>query len=402
MPKRRAARLLLSLASAGALALACQACGQHGGRRPDAEAEPARAVDAATADAGGPAPVARLREVRGDVRWQAASEASWRPASEGQELGPGDAVQTMGDGSAVIVFLATRSAARLDPDTTLRVPAQAPRTSRFKHLRGLLIARVGPDSAGRLEVELPPGVLVLDAADAGTGDAATGPEAHVEITKNATEVTMLDGLGRLERRKGSTITIPTRHFVEVAEGGEVLAEGASPPVVDLVSPADGAALRSRGRIDLEWVLPEGAEASVVEVTADDGRVVSTRVPAPVARMQVELDAGAYRWSVRAEAQGRGGVVINRRSFTVEIDRAPPPLVVVSPRAGSTVSGGTVRVSGTSEPGASVQVNGEPAAVAADGSFSAELAVPRGLTNVVVHATDAAGNERTVARTVLRE
>jgi uncharacterized protein YfaP (DUF2135 family) len=89
-------------------------------------------------------------------------------------------------------------------------------------------------------------------------------------------------------------------------------------------------------------------------------------------------------------------------LTVEIDRTPPPLELASPRAGVSVASGTVRVAGTAEPGAVVEVNGEPAAVAADGTFSMELAIPRGLTNVVVRAMDAAGNARTVARTVLRE
>jgi hypothetical protein len=402
MSELRATGLAFAAASAWVLAIACPACGHRSGPPPAADSGPARSVAATPADAGPPAAAARLREVRGDVRWQAASGASWQPAREGQELGPGDAVQTMADGSAIIVFLETGSAARLDYDTTLRVPAQAPQTSRFRHLRGLLIAHVGPDASGRLEVELPPGTLVLEATGASGADEAAETEAHVEITKNKTAVTMLDGRGRLERREGPALTIATQRFVEVDEGGQVLAEGESPPVVELASPPDGAAVISRGRVDLEWLAPEGADAAVVEVTADDGRVVSTRVPAPVARMQVQLDAGAYRWTVRAEAQGRTGVVLTRRSFTVTLDLAPPALSIVSPTSGATVSGGTVRVAGTTEPGAQVEINGDRAAVAADGSFNAEIAIPRGLTNVVVRATDAAGNERTAARAVLRE
>jgi hypothetical protein len=68
---------------------------------------------------------------------------------------------------------------------------------------------------------------------------------------------------------------------------------------------------------------------------------------------------------------------------------PPQLTVSAPQQ----MGNLFLVFGKTDPGAVVTVNGEPADVAADGSFKKTVTINReGSATLVVKAVDAAGNE----------
>lgn len=347
--------------------------------------------------------VARLRKVRGDVRWQAATGASWSRAEEAQELRPTDAVQTMLNGSTELLFILTGSFARLGPNTTLRVPVQVPQITRFKHLRGRLVARLASENASRMEVELPPGTLVLDRRDGvADSDARLDPEAHVLIADETTAVTMIHGEGTLERTERAPVKITEQHYVEVDPGGDVVAEGLNPPAVELRSPADGAMVKTRGRVRFDWTPIEEIDGYIVEVTKSSGEVTKQRVASPASQASLELEAGEYQWTVLAESSERFGVVAEQLSVTVVVDQTPPRLEIASPPIGATVRGSTVRVSGITEPGATVEVNGRAVSVGADGSFSTNLAIRQGISNIVVRAVDDFGNARATSRTLVRE
>jgi hypothetical protein len=70
------------------------------------------------------------------------------------------------------------------------------------------------------------------------------------------------------------------------------------------------------------------------------------------------------------------------------DSTAPPLEVAKP----TQMGNLIIVQGTTEPGATVTVNGEAVEVGGDGSFRKTVALNReGLNTLVIRATDPAGN-----------
>src|SRR5688572_27424995 len=71
-------------------------------------------------------------------------------------------------------------------------------------------------------------------------------------------------------------------------------------------------------------------------------------------------------------------------------QAVPALTVTSPERGSFVEGDRLVVSGRAQ--GRVTVNGVAATVAADGAFSAEIPVARGLVIVETHAIDATNND----------
>jgi len=81
------------------------------------------------------------------------------------------------------------------------------------------------------------------------------------------------------------------------------------------------------------------------------------------------------------------------------DLTAPILTMVNPIDLSTTDIPVVLVSGATEPGAKLAVNGMLADVAADGSFSLKVGLSEGLNTITVIATDAAGNAVTASRTV---
>jgi hypothetical protein len=310
----------------------------------------------------------------------------------------------MGNGTAQLVFVDSGAVVNLSPHTTLRVPEQPPRVARLKHLRGRLLARVNADGeTRRLEVELPPGLLVLEdpsgAPDAGELQVR---EAHVEIEDARTLVTMTQGQGQVIRRRGEPVAVEQDHFVELDSDGTVVHEGPAPAAVELGQPGAGAVIRTREDVTFSWQPLADIEDYVVEVQPDEGRPTLVNVGGGRNRTSLPLSSGDYRWSVRAVVNGCRGRLGPARHFTVELDREPPPLRLRHPAEGAAVSGARVTVRGTTEPGASVIVNGHEAEVSANGSFVATLSLDVGLSNIVVRATDSVGNVRVLSRAVLRE
>jgi len=198
------------------------------------------------------------------------------------------------------------------------------------------------------------------------------------------------------------VQIEESHFIEVDVQGKVLREGVTPPLVEPIAPKNGAKIATRGQVTFEWTTVDGAKAYVVEVFGGREKSVRRRVAAPRSKVSIDLESGQYLWAVRAEVDGNVGVAHEHWMVDVDVDQTPPRLEVSEPSAGASARGASIRVAGMSEPGARVRINGREVTVERDGAFSAEINVGRGISNIVVQATDELGNARAVTRTVLRE
>ena len=99
--------------------------------------------------------------------------------------------------------------------------------------------------------------------------------------------------------------------------------------------------------------------------------------------------------VATDAAGNSHTV----TVEIEVDTKPPALVLTSPADGATTLDASVAVSGTTEPGASVEVNGVGVEVASDGSFSLLVTLAEGENTITANATDAAGNTASASVTV---
>jgi hypothetical protein len=86
----------------------------------------------------------------------------------------------------------------------------------------------------------------------------------------------------------------------------------------------------------------------------------------------------------------GGYSVWGNSFTWP-DEIPPTLEITYPATGSTTNRSVTPVSGTTEPGARVSVNGIQLVVGAEGSFYVDLGLRPGANVIVAVATDDAGN-----------
>lgn len=80
----------------------------------------------------------------------------------------------------------------------------------------------------------------------------------------------------------------------------------------------------------------------------------------------------------------------------------PTLTIVSPIRGATSDGGAVTVTGTvtDDGPVAVTVNGAPATVAADGSFTVDVVLPPGITVIETHAVDRDAHDVRDVRAVL--
>ena len=80
----------------------------------------------------------------------------------------------------------------------------------------------------------------------------------------------------------------------------------------------------------------------------------------------------------------------------------PFVLVTSPGEGVSSHGESIRVTGRTEPGVDVFVNGASVEISSKGGFSQEMPLAEGLNVIVVTARDRQGRETVITRTVLRE
>lgn len=381
----------------GLAALAFTACGSDGAQ---AMASP---PGSPSRSAGHERPIsAALSEVHGDVRWQRLAEAAWVAAHRGLALRAGDSVQTMESSTAVVRFEGSGNLARLDPLTTLRIPDQSPQVARLRHLAGRLVARIPDGGVGSMEVELPPGTLLLTPARPDRAGAGRSIEAQIEVSGARTAVAMVHGEGRLNRSRGGAVDVNEDRFVEVGADGELLEAGRMGERAVPLAPADGATLRTRRNVRFTWAKVPGVDGVRLSIRDENGEERRLALGAAQTEAAVELRSGTYRWAVAGQLAGEALPSSSPRTVEVEVDVTPPPLHLEAPIAGSSVAGAVVRVAGRTEPGAKIEVDGRSVEADTAGVFSTSMQIPRGLTNIVVVVTDDLGNSQAVSRTVLRE
>src|SRR6266571_816829 len=161
----------------------------------------------------------------------------------------------------------------------------------------------------------------------------------------------------------------------------------SPP--DLVVSSPAAPLTNNPNVTVSGTTRPGAAVAV------DGTQVPVD-PAGAFSYSTTLPDGPHTFVV--VAYGASGSTITK-SITVVVDTRAPALTLIGPGDGVTTFNSTIEVSGTTEPGMRLVVNGFLAAVAPDGTFSLRVGLPNGRNTIVVTATDAAGNVAKASATV---
>lgn len=164
------------------------------------------------------------------------------------------------------------------------------------------------------------------------------------------------------------------------------------PVMTIIAPKGGSLL-NRSTVEVLGTAEAGASVKVqgVKAALQDGQFrVNLTIPAD----------GPF--TINVEARDAAGNTAEM-AVAVTLDTVPPVLKLTSPAAGTVVNQTTVKVSGKSEPGARVRLDGMMLVADAKGLFTFTAALPaEGSNAILVEAEDAAGNVEEAQFEVFRD
>lgn len=164
------------------------------------------------------------------------------------------------------------------------------------------------------------------------------------------------------------------------------------PAPALVEPADDSVAFD---LRLHWRPIENAAGYWLEVAEDPEfkRMTVSRFGLIERGFEIEdIEVGSYYWRVAAlDKFGLPGVRSEVWRFHVRVDGTPPFLTISEPTEGAIVRESAVQLRGVSEPEALLGLAGVPLAMDDEGAFEAPYEAKPGLNEIVIEATDAAGN-----------
>jgi len=361
-------------------------------------------LDAANGGRSGAA-AAQFVSVQGRVEYRRGDRNTWEEARSRVALEPGDHVRTGSNGSAEIMFL-DGSLYTARPDTQLIIAR----------------TRARGDLTAEQSIRMDYGWVNLNTSRQGGKVATPTAEAHVGGDTEATVTYDAEArTGRFAAFRGSMEVASAsgeRRKVaaleQVVQRGERLTDAEKLlPAPDQTSPEENAefAAERDPKVVLEWQPRKGASGYALQVSrsylfVDNVIDVSGRASTH-ATLGVR-GTGSFFWRVAAIAPGGAmGPWTPPRSFRIAAvpsekeasDKEPPPLDLEEIKS----YGSIFIVAGKTEPGALLDINGEPVQVNADGTFTKPVQITKeGRSTIEIRARDAAGNETVENRPVFVE
>lgn len=342
--------------------------------------------------------------VEGTVEVRRGTAGSWLPARSRQTLSYGDYVRTGNGGSAQILF----------PDGTF---------STVRPNSMILVSRRRSSRDGRQEeqIDMQYGWIDLSTHPSSEGRVST-PTAETRVEQDS------DATVTYEQESRTSRFIAHRGRMELLEDGQrreirpleqAVKSGDQPARIEtvparvlLTGPPDNSQINLDGKRRVELVWEEVDEAARYALQISRSPMFVNNIIDVVDRSKTTAalglrGEGSFQWRVAAiNSAGERGPWSAPRKFRVasfqgdrEEDQEPPELKLASAQP----HGNFFIFSGTTEPGATVQINGEGVPVSADGRFTKTIQFDRtGLNTVVIQAQDAWGNIRTREQQVFVE
>jgi hypothetical protein len=255
------------------------------------------------------------------------------------------------------------------------------------------------------------GALTNDPTPAITGTAEPGATVTVTIDGTVVGTTTADGTGAWTVTPGSPLADGT-HTVTATQtdpagntsptsAGVTFNVDTTPPAAPVITaPADGTVTAD----PTPTVSGTAAPGSVVEVVVD-GTVVGTTTAAPDGSWSLPLTdpLGDGPHTIEATATDRAGNTSPAANTGIVVDTRVLPPVITGPADGSSTADHTPLISGTGEPGATVEVSVDgvvvgTATVGPGGNWSLPVTDPlaSGQHTVSATQTDVAGNTSSAA------
>ena len=348
---------------------------------------------------------AQFIAVQGGVEFRRGEQGEWEPAHSRDVLHSGDWVKTAPGGSAEIVFLdGTLHTVR--PNTLILVTRER--------------AAIGAGTEQAISMEY--GWVDLNTAQRG-GRVST-PSAEARVRRDSEAAVSVDRAtatarfaafrGELEVTSKGGVTKKVGPLEEIRQKGDLLSDPtALPPPPLLAEPASHleVELDAGRRLVLSWETVPGAARYALQVSRSrlfvDNLIDADSRTKTDATLELRGE-GSFQGRVAAIGrEGLQGPWSDARSFRVVAalrpgergDRTPPPLELEQVQ----VYGNLFIVSGRTEPGASLRVNGETVSVSQGGGFTKTLLVAReGWSVLEFIASDSSGNVATLRQRVFVE
>lgn len=348
---------------------------------------------------------AQFIAAQGGVEYRRGDRGEWEEARARLVLHSGDYVKTAANGSAEIVFL----------DGTLY-------TVRPNTLFLVTRNRSATGEPGEQSISMQYGWVNLNTSQ--RGSRVSTPRAEARVAQQTEAVVAYDeksatgrfaafrgsvdiaSAGGLERRVGA--------LQQVVQTGDLLSEPKTLPAAPQpIQPAEKleVSIDATRNLALGWEPVSGAARYALQVGRNRlfvDNVIDVDSRAKASANLGLRGPGSFLWRVAAISRdGLQGPWSTPRTFRVvaarnpggEGDRIPPPLEIDEVQS----YGSIFIVGGRTEPGATVIVDAEQVAVAADGSFTKTVQLAKeGWSFVEIKARDVAGNETVRRRRVFVE
>lgn len=348
---------------------------------------------------------AQFIAVEGDVEFRRGEQGDWQPARSRDVLRSGDYVKTAAGGSAEIVFL----------DGTLYTVRA---NTLFLVTRTRSFVGLGTEQSITMEY----GWVDLNTAQRG-GRVST-PSAEARVARDSEAAVAVDPAtattrfsafrGTVEVAAASGTVKSIGPLEEIRQKGDLLTDPrALPAAPRMVEPAAHleTSLDAGRKLVLSWEPVQGASQYALQVSRNrlfvDNLIDVDSRSKTVATLELRGE-GNFQWRVAAVSRdGLQGPWSEARSFRVAAglrpgergDATPPPIEIDQVQ----VYGNLFIVSGRTEPGAKLRINGEIAAVAQNGAFTKTLVVGReGWSVIEFVAADLSGNVATRRQRVFVE
>ncbi|MBL4644998.1 MAG: FecR domain-containing protein [Rhizobiales bacterium] len=333
---------------------------------------------------------ARLNDRQGWVEGQKVDEVSWSERVLNSILNEEEKIRTLSKSTAQVIFRDS-SRLRLNPNSQaiiqrMRVdPLNRSEEAKISLVEGNFYALLATESQrSSLEVNLPNVDATIESGsffvsqDEGGAKFSNYDAKPVAIT--AGDETIV--LGRNEGAYVRNGEVPN-------EVVDVLAR------INLTQPKDNAILYGE-QVQLGWTSISGGREYWLEIAFDQrfDKMADSRFGIKDTGIDgVDVAPGIYYWRVAALDQfGLPGQMSTVRRFEVRKDDIPPFLRIRTPSPNQIFRDSQVTISGETEAGAAIHVNGEVADIDIKGRFFYTIKAEQGLNKIDVVSQDVAGNK----------
>jgi hypothetical protein len=145
----------------------------------------------------------------------------------------------------------------------------------------------------------------------------------------------------------------------------------------------------------------GTENTDIHIYVNDEKVDTIALTSDDFATEISLKKGENSISLETE-DGETKKFKSSETYTVLYLAEKPSLTIESPKDGDTLSTSETLVKGKTDQSVAIRINGSPAVVGMDGSFTYSARLKEGDNEISVEATDIAGNSETIVLKVRYE